>query len=127
MGPDWSSVAQRRVNRAAPAEGGWNAVTLGRSGVDLVNPLLNASLAYNCRNYPGWFCDPEIDELLKCYSEAGDDAIRHELIDAMQRRFHENVNMVIAGQYSVPHAYRADLKGLPEFAFTVLWNVQRSN
>ncbi|GAA0600537.1 hypothetical protein GCM10009416_43190 [Craurococcus roseus] len=45
----------------------------------------------------------------------------------IQRRFHENVNMVIAGQLSMPQAYRADLRGVVEFAFPVPWNLRRSN
>ena len=117
--------AQRRLSREPVERGGWSAVTVVWPGIDLFNPMVNSVTAYNCRNYPGWFCDEEMKALLERYAAEGDGARRRELAAGIQRRFHENVNMVIAGQLSMPQAYRADLRGVVEFAFPVPWNLRR--
>ncbi len=122
---DWASVAQRRLSREPVERGGWSAVTVVWPGIDLFNPMVNSVIAYNCRNYPGWFCDEEMKALLERYAAEGDGARRRELAAGIQRRFHENVNFVIAGQLSMPQAYRADLRGVVEFAFPVPWNLRR--
>jgi peptide/nickel transport system substrate-binding protein len=35
------------------------------------------------------------------------------------------VNYVLAGQFSAPMAYRADLHGVVPFGFPVFWNIKR--
>lgn len=122
---DWASVAQRRLSREPVERSGWSAVTVVWPGIDLFDPMVNSVTAYNCRNYPGWFCDEEMKALLERYAAEGDQPRRRELAAGIQRRFHENVNFVIAGQLSMPQAYRADLRGVVEFAFPVPWNPRR--
>lgn len=123
---DWASVAQRRLSREPVERGGWSAVTVIWPGIDLFNPMVNSVTAYNCRNYPGWFCDTDMKALLERYAAEGDPAQRRGLEADIQRRFHGNVNFVIAGQLSMPQAYRADLRGAVDFAFPVSWNLRRS-
>ncbi|GAA0600547.1 hypothetical protein GCM10009416_43200 [Craurococcus roseus] len=73
---DWASVAQRRLNRGPVERGGWSAVTVVWPGIDLFNPMVNSVAAYNCRNYPGWFCDEEMKALMERYAAEGDPARR---------------------------------------------------
>ncbi len=117
---DWASVAARRLNREQ-----WNAVVVVWPGVDLFSPIVFAGTAFNCRNYPGWFCDEPMRALMERYTAVREPAERRELAAAIQDRFHENVNLIIAGQLSVPQAYRAELTGIVEFAFPIPWNLRR--
>ena len=63
--------------------------------------------------------------LMERYTTVREPAERRALAAAIQDRFHENVNMIIAGQLSVPQAYRAELTGIVEFAFPIPWNLRR--
>lgn len=117
---DWASVAARRLNRE-----GWNAVTVVWPGVDLFSPIVFAGTAFNCRPYPGWFCDAPMRALMERYTAGRDPVERRALAAQIQDRFHENVNLIIGGQVSVPQAYRAELTGIVEFAFPIPWNIRR--
>jgi peptide/nickel transport system substrate-binding protein len=63
--------------------------------------------------------------LLRRYSTAIDEAERKTLAAQLQAAFHNNVNMVLGGQFSAPAALRANLKGLIPFAFPVFWNIEK--
>ena len=64
-------------------------------------------------------------ELLRRYSASFDATERKDLAAQIQAEFHDNVNYVIAGQFSAPRAYRSDLQGVIPFAFPVFWNIER--
>jgi peptide/nickel transport system substrate-binding protein len=96
------------------------------NGIDLVNPLSDPTVSNNCtENYPGWYCDPKLTELLRQYSETYDPVQRKQLEGQIQVEFHSNVNLVLAGQFSAPMAYRSDLKGVVPFGFPVFWGMER--
>ena len=118
---DWATVAARRLNRD-----GWNVIPVVWPGVDLFSPIVFAGTAFNCRAYPGWFCDEQMRDLMQRYTAVSEPGTRRELAAAIQDRFHENVNFIIGGQMSVPQAYRAELTGVVEFAFPIAWNLRRS-
>lgn len=122
---DWATVAARRLRREPVEQGGWSAIPLVWPGVDLFSPIVFAGTAFNCRNYPGWFCDETLREALVRYTAESDPARRREMAGEIQDRFHENVNLVIAGQMSVPQAHRAELADVVPFAFPIPWNARR--
>ena len=123
---DYATVAQRRLSREPTEKGGWSITPVVWNGIDLVNPLANTGLAYNCvTNYPGWVCDPQQTGLLQQLSEAASPADKQRLADALQARFHENVNYIIGGQFSTPSAWRADLHGVIPFPIPVFWNISK--
>jgi peptide/nickel transport system substrate-binding protein len=117
-------VAQRRLNKAA--QNGWHVVPLAWSGIDLLDPMLHAASAYNCQNYPGWFCDEALRGLMAEYAGESDAGRARDLADRIQARVHDNVNMIIAGQMTMPQARRADLTGAVSFAYPILWNLRRN-
>ena len=122
---DWASVAARRLKREPVEQGGWSAVTIIWPSIDVWSPITFAGTAFNCRNYPGWFCDEPMRALMDRYTATADPGQRRELASTIQNRFHENVNFIIAGQMSVPAAYRAELDGVVPFAFPIPWGVRR--
>jgi peptide/nickel transport system substrate-binding protein len=123
---DFATVAQRRRSRAPVEKGGWSVVPIVWNGIDLVNPLSDPAVSYNCsESNPGWYCDPKLAELLRRYAETFDVAMQQDLARQIQAEFHRNVNYVLAGQFSAPMAYRADLHGVVPFGFPVFWNIKR--
>jgi peptide/nickel transport system substrate-binding protein len=123
---DFTTIDQRRRSRAPVEQGGWSVVPIVWNGIDLVNPLSDPAVSYNCsESNPGWYCDAKMTELLRRYSASFDAAERKDLAAQIQAEFHDNVNYVIAGQFSAPRAYRADLHGVIPFAFPVFWNIER--
>ncbi len=123
---DFATVAERRRSKAPVENGGWSIVPIVWNGIDLVNPLADPAVSYNCSDSnPGWYCSERMATLLRRYSETYDAAEQKDLSGQIQAEFHGNVNLVIAGQFSAPMAYRADLKGVVPFGFPVFWSVER--
>jgi peptide/nickel transport system substrate-binding protein len=123
---DFATVAQRRTSQAPVDQGGWSTMGIIWNGIDLVNPLSDPAITNNCaETYPGWYCDPAQTDLLRRYSTATGEDERKSLAAGLQAAFHENVNMVLGGQFSAPAAMRANLKGLIPFAFPVFWNIEK--
>jgi peptide/nickel transport system substrate-binding protein len=122
---DYATVAQRRFSREPVEKGGWSVVPLIANGIDMVNPLSNLGISYNCIDGQfGWYCDPEITPLLKQLSLAKPED-RQAIADKLQERFHQNVNVILGGQFAGPPAYRSELKGVMAFSFPLLWNIER--
>lgn len=123
---DYATVAQRRLNRGPISANGWSALNIIWNGIDLVNPLANPGVAYNCNaNYPGWYCDPRQTDLLRNLASARTEEERRRLAEELQAAFHENVNYILNGQFSAPAAYRANLQNVIEFPIAIFWNMSR--
>lgn len=122
---DYATVAARRLSKAPVENGGWSATPQLMTGVDLVNPLASQLVSFNCVEFPGSYCDPAMTPLLRAYAEASDPSEQAKLRDQIQVKFHDNVDWVLAGQFSAPPAYRADLTGVVPFGFPVFWNMRR--
>jgi peptide/nickel transport system substrate-binding protein len=124
---DYATVAQRRFSREPVEKGGWSIVPLIANGIDMVNPLANLGVSYNCIDGQfGWYCDEESSALLKQMAEATPEA-RQAIADKLQERFHQNVNLILGGQFAGPPAYRSELTGVMPFSFPLLWNIERTN
>ncbi len=122
---DYATVAQRRFSREPVEKGGWSIVPLIANGIDMVNPLANMGVSYNCgEGQFGWYCDPEATPLLKALAEAPPEQ-RREIADKLQASFHRNVNVILGGQFAGPPAYRSELRGVMPFSFPLLWNIER--
>ena len=123
---DYATVAQRRLSKEPVEKGGWSLVPVVWNGIDLVNPLANPGMAYNCvPHFPGWYCDPKQTELLAQLAVTPDGLERRRLADALQAAFHENVDEIIGGQFSAPAAWRSDLEGVIQFPIPLFWNLSR--
>jgi len=118
---DYATVAQKRLSRT-----GWAVAPIVNNGIDLVNPIANPLVAFNCSdNSPGWYCDPAMTELLSRYATEDDPAGQRRLADGIQAAMHRNVSYVLAGQFAGPPAWRANLTGVVPFSFPVFWGISR--
>lgn len=123
---DYATVAQRRFSREPVEKGGWSVMPLIANGIDMVNPLSNTGITYNCVDGTfGWYCDSEITPLQRQMSEARPEE-RQAIADKLQERFHRNVNYILGGQFAGPPVYRSELSGVMPFSFPLLWNIARA-
>ena len=123
---DYATVAQRRLSKAPVSQRGWSVVPLILNGIDLTNPLTDFMVSASCLDgNPGWFCYPPLAPVLKDYAGATDPVKQKALADKIQEMFHDNVNYVLAGQFSGPSAYRSDIKDVIPFSFPLFWNMHR--
>ena len=123
---DWSTVAQLRTQKEPVDQGGWSVVPIVWTGFDMMDPLINPGLGYNCAGtYPGWWCDERQVPVRAAYAAETDPKRRHELADEMQRLAHDNVNIILLGQVAGPAGYRADLEGVLDLGMPIAWNMRR--
>ncbi len=123
---DFSTQAQRRNNTEPVERGGWSAMPVVFTGYDMVNPIANYSVAYNCgNNYPGRYCDPGLTPVIEAFEREADPAKRRELAAQMQQHVHEAGLMGFYGQFYLPAAHRAEVTGVLPIGFPVLYNIQR--
>jgi len=123
---DYATVAQKRLSRAPVNQGGWSVAPLVLNGIDMVNPLNNPLLSFNCSPVqPGWYCDPAITTLLARYSEAATPDAQRELADTLQAAAISDVTLVAGGQFGAPGAWRSSLRGVVPFSFPVFWNIEK--
>lgn len=123
---DFSTLAQRRLNREPVDRGGWSVMPVVWAGYDLANPLANYAVAYNCtNNYPGWYCDPGMTPLMQEFAAEPDAARQREIAARIQARVLQHNGIVFAGQFSAPAVYRANLRGVLTGGFPILWNIRR--
>ena len=124
---DWSSIAGRWVAREPIDKGGWNLVPVIYTGFDLSDPLSNVGIGYNCTNNQPWgYCVEAMKPVLDRYVAASDPAQRKALAAELQKLAIENVTFPIDGQFRSPAVWRAELKGVIDFGFPVMWNIERA-
>ena len=76
-------------------------------------------------NYAAWIT--QVDTTIgHIYSQMDPRFNAREIATEIQRSVHDNVSVVILGQFAGPSAYRANLQGVLDVGFPVLWNVQRA-
>ncbi|NKE43619.1 ABC transporter substrate-binding protein [Roseomonas frigidaquae] len=123
---DWASIAQRWVQRQPLDQGGWNIVPVVYTGFDLANPLSNMGVGFNCTdNQPWGYCVDEMSPVLAQFEAESDPAKRREYAAQLQKISFENATFPIAGQFRSPAVWRAELKGVIDFGFPVIWNIEK--
>jgi peptide/nickel transport system substrate-binding protein len=124
---DWSTVAQLRTKKSPVAEGGWSVTPIVWTGFDMMDPLINPALAYNCTDgYPGWWCDERQVPVMRKYLTETDETKRKALAIELQTLLHDNVNVVLMGQVAAPGVYRSDLRGVIDIGLPLAWNIERA-
>jgi peptide/nickel transport system substrate-binding protein len=123
---DWSSIAQRWNQNQPLDQGGWNLVPVVYTGFDMSDPLGNPGIGFNCSDNKTWgYCAPALTPLIAQFEAESDKQKRLALAGQMQKIAYENVNFPITGQFSAPAVWRADLQGVIDFGFPIMWNMQR--
>ena len=126
QGADWSSIAGRWVQRNPLDRGGWSVVPVVYTGFDMADPLANLGMGYNCSgNQPYGYCIDPMTPLLAQFEASSDPAERRRLAGELNKVAIEQATFPIAGQFRAPAAWRAELRGVIDFGFPVVWNIER--
>ena len=125
---DWGTVIQKRGSQEPVERGGWSAFLTNFSGVDLIDPGTNPTLAGNGTgpgSYFGWPTIPRLDELREDYFNAASENARKAVCADLQRTVVEEAAFVPLGAFTQITAVRRDVSDrLP--GVVVFWNLKRS-
>ena len=123
---DWATHAQRWVQRQPLDQGGWSVVPVVYTGFDLANPLSNMGVGFNCTDTQPWgYCDAPLTPAIEAFEAEGDPAKRKELAGRLQKLAFEAATFPIAGQFRSPAVWRSELRGVIDFGFPVIWNIEK--
>ena len=98
---DWQSMVTRLISKKGPpSEGGWNAYGTSWSQIDILDPLMNPSIAATCEKArAGWPCDPELEKLRDVFIRAETPAAKKAAAEAVQVRALEVVTHLPLGEW----------------------------
>lgn len=123
---DWGTTASRQSNQGPPSKGGWNLINTYASGPTMYSPLTNigTNMVCNRQNFAGWPCDEHAEKLREAFVVA-DDAHRKEALDALHAYLAKVQPYTVLGQFAVPVAFRADVKGVLNSPVMTYWNISK--
>jgi peptide/nickel transport system substrate-binding protein len=124
---DFGAMGSRRVNRSAPAEGGWDIGLTYWPGGNVSDPVGNVPMQASCEQaWPGWPCDAQHQSMIDAFPFVADDRARKQLADQIQISAYKLVPYVPIGQWFVPVAYSPRISGLMSVpGSTVFWNIDK--
>ncbi len=126
QGLEWSAIAQRWFQRNPLDQGGWSVIPVVYTGFDMSDPLSNLGIGYNCTGSQPWgYCDQRITPVLDRFEAESDPDKRKALAAELQKLATEDATFPIAGQFRSPAVWRSELKGVIDFGFPVIWNIER--
>ena len=110
---DWATVVQRRAKAEL-----WDAF----STAFVFTPEPTASPQVLCE-WPGWWCNPEKDQLLQAMGRELDAKKRHALWERVQTVFYADAARIRIGDYFRLDARRKDVQGYEPGPYMHFWNV----
>ncbi|WP_228747789.1 ABC transporter substrate-binding protein [Bradyrhizobium sp. BR 10289] len=123
---DWQTVVMRRASQKPLKEGGWNIFFTNWVVSDLVNPVINASIAGRGTKggWFGWPTDPEMERLRDAFARATSPEEQRRIAVEVQRENFDQVIAIPLGQFALPSAWRKSITGLLDGPTApTFWNV----
>ena len=113
--------------KGPPSEGGWNAYGTSWSQIDILDPLMNPSVAATCdKARAGWPCDAELEKLRDAFIRAETPEAKKKAAEAVQVRAMEVVTHLPLGEWYAVFATRDNITFpavLPQVV--TLWGVTK--
>ena len=124
---DWGTVVQRRATRETVEKGGWSVFHTWFSGGFVLNPVVAAPFRGQGKaGWFGWYDNPKVEQLTQEWLEATDDETHKKIAAAIQMENYSQVPSITLGQFQIPTAYRANLRGKLEYTGPLFWNIERA-
>ena len=122
------NVVRRRLNRAAPDKGGWNAFFfLFDRSIPNTNPYGNPWIrADGLAAYDGWPTSPRVEALRAAWLDAGNLDEQRRICVELQMQLWQDVPYIPMGEYWQSTAYRKDLLDVRPGCFAVFWGIRRA-
>jgi peptide/nickel transport system substrate-binding protein len=123
---DWGTLLQRRANRRGLDQGGWSALIVLLSGIDLNTPAGHLLIRGNGDDaWFGWPTAPRLEELREAWFDAPDLAAQKAIARQIQAQLFADVPYLPLGQFFMNSALRRDLVDYRR-GFALPLNVQRA-
>jgi peptide/nickel transport system substrate-binding protein len=123
---DWQTLITRRAKKDPPGAGGWHAYVTTLATMDVSDPIVAPFLNSGCdKAFPGWPCDPEMEELRYRYAQENDPAKQKAIAEAIQVRATVWTPYIHLRQWHSASAARRNITGLLSPGLTVFWNVEK--
>ena len=126
---EFNTMLAKRANTGPVDQGGWSIFPTWGQGIDSANPLTNQYMSAQCypTAFPGWACDPKLEELRATFAKTVDLDARKKIAEQIQLQSLKLVPIVPTGQFFQPVAYSKKLSNVGEgpYAFT-FWGVKKN-
>ncbi len=125
---DWANVVQRRANKGAPDQGGWNIFFTSSGGLSNANPYMIGGMATTGdKGWFGWPTDDKNEALRAKWINAGTLAERQAVGREIQENAWDIVPHMYYGQWRQPAAHRKNVTGWLKVPEAVpFWNVAKA-
>ncbi len=125
---DFATMAQRRANRNAPAQGGWHLGMTWWNGAGSADPVGNVPMQASCdKAWPGWPCDEAHQALIDAFSRSLTAEDRKTNAVKVQESAYRIVPYVPFGQWFQPVAHSPRLQGLLTVpGVMAFWNIEKA-
>ena len=120
---DWAALNARRARRGAASDGGWNIFHTWWIGADILNPMAIVFSGNREKSWYGWPSDAELEAARSAFARARTPADKRRLAGRVQDRLRAVAVSGRTGQFFIPVAYRANVKGLLRSPVPFFWNV----
>ena len=128
MPMDWANVVQRRANKSAPDQGGWNVFFTSSGGLANANPYMIGGMATTGdKGWFGWPSDEKNEALRTRWVNAGSLDERKAIARELQANAWDIVPHMYYGQWRQPAAHRKNVTGWLKVPEAIpLWNVSKT-
>jgi peptide/nickel transport system substrate-binding protein len=110
---DWATVLQRRNDKTAyEIFTTTNSPSFDPTSTDWLVPMA----------YPGFYTSPKMDDLLKQWADATDDATKQKLLAEFNQTVYSEVPMIKGAVLSALYVGGKSLHGYPNWMDTTFWN-----
>ena len=124
---DFGTVAQRRTSKAPIDKGGWSILHTWRPSSLMGTPLTNPFIrGLGETGYRGWSTDDTIEQMIRQWVLAPNEAVRNTLSDAIQARAFETVPAIPLGLFQIHTAFAKSVVGHTRFDGALFWNLRRT-
>jgi peptide/nickel transport system substrate-binding protein len=120
---DWATLTSRRTSKSPPTDGGWSLFHT-RTGISAATPVGHLGIAAGGED--AWFGWPEnetIEKLRLDFAKEPDHEKRLAIMKELHKELMAYQPYVVLGQYTMPSAWRSNVKGLLEAPALAFWNV----
>src|SRR5215471_412212 len=124
---DWQTLVSRRTKKDPLDKGGWSAFFTSWGSPDIMNPVSAAFINASCDKATfGWPCDEGLEKLRDAFAKETDPAKQKAIAEQVSVRLSAAYpTFAPLGQFTVPTAYRSNIRGLLQTPSLALWNVEK--
>jgi peptide/nickel transport system substrate-binding protein len=124
---DWGTVGQRRAQKTAPGQGGWNMFHTWHAGADCINPASYTAIRANGDDaWFGWPNVPAVEQQVTAWFEAQTPEQERAAMAALNRAALENVVYAPTGFFLSYTAWRSNVTGIVKGPLPFFWNVSKT-